>query len=157
MLLSMKSLFLLGMLLLALPSAAMTVPLSSSQIAERSDAIVEARVVAAESVWVGSRIVTFYKMQRMEVWKDKGETSIDAVFVVGVPGGAVDSWEQKVVGAPMLLQDKRYLLCLGGPEGPRNARIVVGWRQGVWQIDESSPATVVSSRRAGLDALMQAP
>jgi hypothetical protein len=93
-----------------LPVGATTLEkLTLPEMAQKSTAVVRARVVGAVGVLRGTDVYTVYKLEPIEVWKTP---AAGVPTEVAVPGGVAGGLRQPVDGAPALLQNHEYVLFL---------------------------------------------
>jgi hypothetical protein len=113
---------------------ATTVPAYTlEQLQASADLVVDGEVTAAESRWVGQRIVTFVTVV-------SGTAPRLSSVVVAVLGGEVGGLMQRVPGSPQLDVGRRYRLYLGKADGPEHggvrARGVFGFFRGVFLLHD---------------------
>ena len=132
----MRTLLLVLMLAVALPTSAMTVPVfTEAQLRDKADVVVEGVVAVSQSRRVGQRIITFVSII-------SGTAPLLTTTLVAVPGGDVDGFSQRVPGSPVLEVGRRYRLYLGAADGPRLddsgacARGVFGFFRGAFLLDD---------------------
>ncbi len=130
--------------LLSASVAATTVPpMTEAALGEAADVVVEGTVAHSESVWRGTRIITFVTVV-------SGEAPALTTTLVALPGGVVDGIAQVVPGTPVLNVGARYRLYLGAASGPKlndngaRARGVVGFFRGAFLLvdGEAGPVAV---------------
>lgn len=93
-----------------LPLVATTLQkLTLPEMAQKSTAVVRARVKASAGVLHGSDVYTVYQLEPVEVWKAPVS---GAPREVAVPGGVAGGWRQPVDGAPSLVEGREYVLFL---------------------------------------------
>jgi hypothetical protein len=98
------------LLLISAPLGATTLQqLPLPEMAQKSTAIVRAKVTAASGVLRGSDVFTVYTLVPVEVWK---APSSGAPREVNVPGGIAGGLRQPVDGAPALAIGREYVLFL---------------------------------------------
>jgi hypothetical protein len=83
--------------------------LSLPEMAQKSTAVVRARVVGATGVLRGSEVYTIYKLEPVEIWKAPASGT---PWEVAVPGGIAGGLRQPVDGAPTLVEGREYVLFL---------------------------------------------
>jgi hypothetical protein len=131
----MRSFVVVLVLLLApgLAEATTALRLEPRDLAARSRAIVEGRVIstASERTPDGKRIFTRVRIRVDEVWKGTPDREVEVVL----PGGAVGDFEQIVQGMPRFGEDERVLVFL--EDAPAWAAYrVVGLAQGKFTVVE---------------------
>lgn len=98
------------LLLVGAPLGATTLlQLPLPEMAQKSTAIVRAKVVSASGVLRGSNVYTVYKLAPLETWKAPAS---GAPREVNVPGGVAGGLRQPVDGAPELAVGHEYVLFL---------------------------------------------
>jgi hypothetical protein len=106
-----------AVVLAAVLLAAMTMPLGATtleklslpEMAQKSTAVVRARVTGSAGVLRGSDVYTVYQLDAVEVWKAPAS---GAPREVAVPGGIAGGLRQPVDGAPALVEGREYVLFL---------------------------------------------
>jgi hypothetical protein len=97
-------------LLAIMPLCATTLEqLPLPEMAQKSTAIVRARVKASTGVLRGSDVYTVYKLELLEIWKAPAS---GVPTEVAVPGGIAGGFRQPVDGAPTLDAGREYVLFL---------------------------------------------
>ena len=104
--------------------------LTLDDMAQKSTAIVRARVTGSHAVTRGADIYTYFQLQVLETWKSSGQASTE----VAVPGGVVDGIRQSVSGAPELKPGQEYVLFLWTSRSGLTQ--VIGLSQGVFKVSE---------------------
>jgi hypothetical protein len=123
------TLFLLGLLLLAIAARATTlVRISFDELAEKATAIVRVRCLNSSSVWRNDEIWTDTEFEVLE--RSKGATS--AFLRISLPGGKVAHFQSRVDGVPNFREGEEAYLFLWNAPGkePR----ILGWAQGTFRI-----------------------
>src|ERR1700736_3721117 len=93
------------------PAGATTLErLTLDDMAQKSTAIVRARVTGSHAGTRGTNIYTYFELQVIESWKSAEKTSGPTTTEVAVPGGAFDGVRQSVTGAPELKPGQEYVL-----------------------------------------------
>lgn len=131
----------LGTVLLALltfvtPSLASTLKgISTYELIQEADLIIEATPVFAESQWQSGRIFTRYTMQVEEYFFGDGAATIEVELL----GGEINGIAQSVSGVPRLaLGTTRLLFLRKHPQGLRFTPIQLGL--GVYDFDQTRKA-----------------
>lgn len=141
---------LLGLVFSPLSAVATTWPASDlDTLRAHASLVVRARVVAHEARWLAgtgsARIVTFYTLAPQErlagTYEDRERKS--ARVTLGVPGGEVGEYGQKVHGAPIFEEGSEVLLFLGPAEGPSGARGLVGLGHGAFLVAQAPEGTLL--------------
>lgn len=135
--------------------AAGVVPLTTAELAARSELVLEARVVSGEPGWSGapgaSMLFTYWTLQVADPIKGVAP----AAFFVRTPGGRMDGRAVRVPGAPTLRPGQEAIFFLVVSGQTRNGVAVydlLGWEQGVATIDAAAgQARVVQRRVPGRD------
>jgi len=127
-----------------LPLGASTlVQLTLPEMAQKSTAVVRARVGAGTGVLRGSDVYTVYKLDPVEVWKSPAS---GAPREVAVPGGVAGGLRQPVDGAPALVEGREYVLFLWTSKSGLTQ--VIGLSQGLFD---------VRAAESGIPAVWRAP
>jgi hypothetical protein len=103
------------------------------EIAQKSTAIVRARVKTSTGVLRGSDVYTIYKLEPLEVWKTPAS---GAPMEVAVPGGIAGGFRQPVDGAPTLAPGREYVLFLW--TGRNGLTQLIGLSQGLFDVREGT-------------------
>ena len=138
-----------GLILSALAAQAATLEyLSLDDMAVKSTAIIRGRVIAANTGVQAPLIFTRYTVQVLERWKGADAPEVDVV----VPGGDVQGRRQVFSGAPQLAAGEEYVLFLW--TGPSGLTQVIGFSQGVFQLQKDAQGEVVARRSASTGAML---
>jgi hypothetical protein len=105
----MGKLYMFGLLAIASLGATTLEQLPLPEMAQKSTAIVRARVKASAGVLRGSDVYTVYTLDPIEIWKAPAS---GAPVEVAVPGGIAGGLRQPVDGAPALTPGREYVLFL---------------------------------------------
>lgn len=116
--------------------------LTLDEMAQKSTAIVRARVTGSHAGTHGTNIYTYFELQVIETWKASGQTTTE----VAVPGGAFEGIRQSVNGAPELKPGQEYVLFLWTSRSGLTQ--VIGLSQGVFQLSEEGSGKAVAQRPA---------
>lgn len=101
---------LLGAIAGILPLLATTLQqLTLPEMAQKSTAILRARVKTSKGVLRGSDVYTVYQLEPVDVWKSPVS---GAPREVAVPGGVAGGLRQPVDGAPSLVEGREYVFFL---------------------------------------------
>jgi hypothetical protein len=106
--------------------------LTLDEMAQKSTAIVWARVTGSRAATRGTDIYTYFQFQVLETWKSSGKASAE----VAVPGGVVDGIRQSVSGAPELKPGQEYVLFLWTSRSGLTQ--LMGLSQGLFKVSEES-------------------
>jgi hypothetical protein len=121
-----------------MPTRATTLEqLTLDEMAQKSTAIVRARVTGSHTGTHGSRgtdIYTYFQLQVIETWKSGGQKTTE----VAVPGGAFGGIRQSVTGAPELKPGQEYVLFLWTSRSGLTQ--VIGLSQGLFKVSEEGSA-----------------
>lgn len=112
------------------PSAGTAVRMDVGQLVDRSDLVLEGRVVTATPVDIDGDVFTDYQLLVDRTWwgQDQGTRT------VRLPGGALPSGRVTMVpGMPSLVPGDDVVLALTEPDDV-SRRVVVGLSQGRWRI-----------------------
>ncbi|MBZ5673959.1 MAG: hypothetical protein LAP61_06905 [Acidobacteriia bacterium] len=104
--------------------------LTLDEMAQKSTAIVRARVTGSHAATRGADIYTYFQLQVLETWKSSGQASTE----VAVPGGVVDGIRQSVSGAPELKPGQEYVLFLWTSRSGLTQ--LMGLSQGLFKVSE---------------------
>jgi hypothetical protein len=131
-----------------LPVGATTLQkLTLPEMAQKSTAVVRARVVGAVGVLRGSDVYTVYKLEPVEVWKSP---STGVPTEVAVPGGVAGGVRQPVDGAPSLLQNHEYVFFLW--TGKTGLTQLIGLSQGLFDVRPSEEVFRAAASERMVDA-----
>ena len=119
-------------------------------LAQKSTAIVRARVSGSHSAYRGADIYTYFQLEILEVWKSSGQTPTE----VAVPGGAVGGIRQSVAGAPVLKPGEEYVVFLWTSRSGLTQ--VIGLTQGLFSVQPEATGDVASRPAAAELMLDQA-
>jgi hypothetical protein len=142
-----------GVLLLlfgVLLQAATLQKMGLDEMAQKSTAIVRARVTGSYAAAHGSLIYTHYKVQVAERWKGDDAGTLDIV----VPGGTAAGLRQSFPGAPRLAAGRDYVLFLW--TGPSGLTHIMGLSQGLFDLKTDEKGELVASRAATGELIMDA-
>jgi hypothetical protein len=106
--------------------------LTLDEMAQKSTAIVRARVTGSHAGRRGTDIYTYFQFQVSETWKSSDQPNSE----VAVPGGVVDGIRQSVSGAPELKPGHEYVLFLWTSRSGLTQ--VMGLSQGLFKLSEES-------------------
>jgi hypothetical protein len=106
--------------------------LTLDEMAQKSTAIVRARVTGSHAGRRGTDIYTYFQFQVSETWESSGQPNSE----VAVPGGVVDGIRQSVSGAPELKPGHEYVLFLWTSRSGLTQ--VMGLSQGLFKLSEES-------------------
>lgn len=137
----MGKLYVFGLLAMAPLGATTLEQLPLPEMAQKSTAIVHARVKASTGVLRGSDVYTVYQLDPIEIWKAPAS---GPPREVAVPGGIAGGLRQPVDGAPKLDAGREYVLFLW--TGRNGLTQLIGLSQGLFDVREDrmvwrSPAT----------------
>jgi hypothetical protein len=121
--------------------------LSFAELAQKSTAIVRARVVDSYADFRGAEIFTHWKLEVEEQWKGL------AAAEVMDPGGSVRGYRQGVAGAPQLSVGKEYVLFLWTSKS--GATYLTGWGQGVFELSEDKAGKLMATRAAASETVVE--
>jgi hypothetical protein len=141
------TLFLLGLLLLAIVARATTLSrLSFYALAEKATAIVRVRCLTSSSVWRNGEIWTDTEFAVLE--RSKG--TAPEFLRISLPGGNVAHIQSRVDGTPNFREGEEAYLFLWNT--PSTEPRILGWAQGTFRI--SWDANALSQRVTQDSALM---
>jgi hypothetical protein len=122
--------------------------LTLDEMAQKSTAIVRARVTGSHSGTRGASIYTYFELQVIETWKSAGQKTTE----VAVPGGVADGIRQSVTGAPELKPGQEYVLFLWTSRSGLTQ--VIGLSQGLFQLSEEGSGKAVAKRPASSELMV---
>jgi len=108
--------------------------LTLDEMAQKSTAIVRARVTGSHAGARGANIYTYFQLEVLETWKASGQRTGQPTIEVAVPGGVVDGIRQSVSGAPDLKPGQEYVLYLWTSRSGLTQ--VIGLSQGLFKVSE---------------------
>jgi hypothetical protein len=118
--------------------------LTLDDMAQKSTAIVRARVTGSYAAKRGNDIYTYFQLEVLETWK-----SGPATTEVAIPGGVVDEIRQSVAGAPELKLGQEYVLFLWTSRSGLTQ--VIGLSQGVFNLAAGAVANRAPATELMLD------
>lgn len=127
----MGKLYVFGLLAMVPLGATTIEQLPLPEMAQKSTAIVRARVKASTGVLRGSDVYTVYQLDPIEIWKAPASA---APTEVAVPGGIAGGLRQPVDGAPTLEAGREYVLFLW--TGRNGLTQLIGLSQGLFDVRE---------------------
>ena len=126
--------------------------LTLDDMAQKSTAIVRARVTGSHTGTQGSNIYTYFRLQVVETWKAPGQTTGQQMTEVAVPGGTFNGIHQSVSGAPELKPGQEYVLFLWTSRSGLTQ--VVGLSQGLFRLSEEGSGKAVAQRPAASELML---
>jgi len=126
--------------------------LTLDDMAQKSTAIVRARVIGSHAGTRGTNIYTYFQLQVIETWKSSGQTTGQATTEVAVPGGVADGIRQSVTGAPELIAGQEYVLFLWTSRSGLTQ--VIGLSQGLFKLSEEGSGKAVAERPAASELML---
>lgn len=102
--------------------------LTLDEMAQKSTAIVVARVTGSRAAARGGNIYTYFQLQVVENWKGSSVTE------VAVPGGVAGGIRQSAAGAPDLKPGQEYVLFLWTSRSGLTQ--IIGLSQGLFKVSE---------------------
>lgn len=112
--------------------------LTLDDMTARSTVVVRGRAVSSSARFIGSTIYTETRFQVLETWKGTNAAEI----VVAEPGGTVGAATQNYSGVPRFTPGEEAVLFLW--TGPSGRTQVMGLTQGIFQVNRSGAAAMVS-------------
>jgi hypothetical protein len=122
--------------------------LTLDEMAQKSTAIVRARVTGSHSGIHAANIYTYFELQVIETWKSAGQKTTE----VAIPGGVADGIRQSVTGAPELKPGQEYVLFLWTSRSGLTQ--VIGLSQGLFQLSEEGSGKAVAKRPASSELMV---
>jgi hypothetical protein len=135
-----------------LPLTATTLQkLTLPEMAQKSTAVVRARVKASAGVLRGTDVYTLYRLEPVEVWK---APAAGVPREVAVPGGVAGGLRQPVDGAPALVEGREYVFFLW--TSSKGLTQLIGLSQGLFDVRTAGGVPTVwrgaaSERMLGAD------
>ncbi len=118
--------------------------LSLGEMAQKSTAIVRARVTGSSEVLRGTDVYTVYQLETLEALKTpNGIQPVD----VAVPGGVAGGLRQVVEGAPVLRAGREYVLFLW--TGRSGLTQLMGMSQGLFSVERMAGDVIATRAAAG--------
>lgn len=142
------------LLLIGAPLGATTLlQLPLPEMAQKSTAIVRAKVTSSSGVLRGSDVYTVYKLAPLEIWKAPAS---GAPREVDVPGGVAGGLRQPVDGAPELTVGHEYVLFLWTSR--TGVTQLIGLTQGLFDVRaaEAANANMMVWRSAASERMLDA-
>ena len=144
--------FLVSLALVAQLSATTLEQLTLDEMAQKSTAIVRARVTGSRSATLGAGrgadIYTYFQLQVLETWKASGRPASE----VAIPGGAVDGIRQSVSGAPTLQPGQEYVLFLWTSRSGLTQ--VIGLSQGLFRVSPGASREMLAQRPPAAELML---
>lgn len=120
--------------------------LSMDDLAVKSTAIIQGRVIDSYTSVSGPTVYTHYHVAVTQSWKG----SVGATVDVALPGGKAAGVRQTYPGVPQLTVGSSYVIYLW--TGPANITMPTGFSQGIFKVGSDSSA----SRGATADLMIDA-
>lgn len=108
-------------------------PLSLGELHQEAERVVVARVLESRGFWVGTRIFTEHRVERVEALRGV----LPKQFRIMTLGGVVGDLGQRVEGAPLLRRNRTYVFFLKEMGGGDFYRPIGLW-QGVAEVTSES-------------------
>ncbi len=124
----------------SLAQAVTLVRLSTDDLAQKSTAVVYAKVLDSYGVQQGSLIYTHYHVQVVETWK-AGPVPVTEIML---PGGVASGKRQSFAGVPALIPGKSYLMFLWA--GKNGSPQLTGLTQGLFDVAPDATGSLIASR-----------
>ena len=121
------------------------------EMAQKSTAIVRAKVVGSAGVLRGADVYTVYELQIEENWKSGGASIRRRV---AVPGGMAGGWRQTVAGAPALQTGQEYVIFLW--TGRSGLTQIMGLSQGLFDVRTNAAGDRMAMRAAAGEQMLDA-
>ena len=115
--------------------------LTVEEMAQKSTAIVRAKVTGSSGVQRGTDVFTVYRFETLETVKRSNGTQ---PIEVGVPGGIAGGIRQMVAGAPVLRAGQEYILFLW--TGRSGLAQVIGMSQGLFAVERTTAGDSIATR-----------
>jgi hypothetical protein len=137
-----------ALLFAALLPAATLEQLGLDEMAEKSTAVVRARVAGSYTAVSGPMIYTHYRVEVSERWKGPEAAELDVV----VPGGSVGRQRQSFSGAPKLSSGREYILFLW--TGRSGLTHIIGLSQGIFDVVTGADGELQVTRAASGELML---
>jgi hypothetical protein len=125
------------------------------EMAQKSTAIVRAKVLDSSAVRKGEDVYTVYRVEVAESWKQAaGSRTSPRMMEVAIPGGVAGGIRQVVAGAPQLRKGGDYLLFLW--TGRSGVTQVIGLSQGLFGVGLNSQGEWMANRSATPEMMLDA-
>lgn len=136
------------LLIATLLPAATLEQLGLDEMAQKSTAIVRARVASSFTAASGPMIYTHYRVAVSEHWKGPDAAELEVV----VPGGAVGHQRQSFSGAPKLNPGREYVLFLW--TGRSGLTHIIGLSQGIFDVVTGADGVLQVTRAASGELML---
>lgn len=123
--------------------------LTLGEMAQKSSAIVRAKVTGSSGVLRGTDVYTVYQFELLEGVKTPDGK---APTKVAVPGGVAGGMRQVVAGAPVLRAGKEYVLFLW--TGRSGFTQLMGMSQGLFVVERTAAGDVQTTRPAAGEQML---
>jgi len=120
--------------------------LTLSEMAQKSTAIVRARVTGSRSAYKGANIYTYFQLQVVENWKGQ------SIQEFAIPGGVVGGIRQAAAGAPDVKPGQEYVLFLWTSHSGLTQ--VMGLSQGLFRLSGEGSGEAVAQRSAASELML---
>jgi hypothetical protein len=125
--------------------------LTVEEMAQKSTAIVRAKVTGSNGVQYGTDVFTVYRFETLETVKRQNGAPPQEV---GVPGGIAGGIRQVVAGAPVLLAGQEYILFLW--TGRSGLAQLIGMSQGLFAVEHSTAGDSIATRGMAGERMLDA-
>ena len=115
--------------------------LTVEEMAQKSTAIVRAKLTGSNGIRYGTDVFTVYQFETLETVKRSNGTQPTEV---GVPGGIAGGIRQVVAGAPVLRAGQEYILFLW--TGRSGLAQVIGMSQGLFGVECTTAGDSIATR-----------
>jgi hypothetical protein len=123
--------------------------LTLGELAQKSSAIVRAKVTGSSGVLRGRDVYTIYQFEPLETVKPRDGT---APAEVALPGGVAGGMRQVVAGAPVLRAGQEYVLFLW--TGRSGLTQLMGMSQGLFAVERTTAGDVLTTRPAAGEQML---
>ena len=123
--------------------------LTLEEMAQKSTAIVRAKVTGSSGIRVGADVFTVYKFETLETVKGQNGA---APSEVSVPGGVAGGLRQAVPGTPVLQAGQEYVMFLW--TGRSGITQLIGMTQGLFSVEKATTGEVLATRAAAGERML---
>jgi hypothetical protein len=121
------------------------------EMAQKSTAIVRAKVVGSSGVLRGADIYSIYQIEIIESWKGTNKPN---PAQVAIPGGIAGGFRQMVAGAPSLRVGEEYVMFLWTSRSGLTQ--IIGLTQGLFNVRPSEAGDAAATRAAAGELMLDA-
>src|ERR1043165_1869926 len=123
--------------------------LSMDDLAVKSTAIVQGRVVDSYAVLTGPTVYTDYHVAVTDIWKGNAGSTVD----VALPGGTASRIRQTYPGVPQLVIGRTYVIYLWTSPAS-GITMPTGFSQGIFSVSGDAAGAQMISRSASAELML---